>query len=777
MYLLYNLLIIIILCLYSPVILFKIIKGQRDEWPERLGLLNKDLLANFINKKTIWLHAASVGEALVSKQLLEELKKDYPDYSIVLSTITLTGREIARESIKNVEAIILLPVDISFIIKKVIKLFNPQILILIETELWPNLIREAHRQKTKVMLASGRIGDRSFKNYQYLRLFLKKILLMIDFFCMQSELDAERIIALGAPKNKVLVTGNVKYDRQLNYLDPKEIIDKLKITTDRPVLVAGSTHHNEEEQLLEVYCKLKKEFPELLLIIAPRYIERVEEIQKIFVNQGISTVKWSGIKGELAEQTVVLLDTIGELAGFYQVATVVFVGGSLIPRGGHNILEPAAYGKAILVGPFMFNFKEELNYFLSGKALIQIDNAKGLADQLTYYLNHQTELREIGRRAKKLIESNKGALPKNLAQIKFLLRDRLKILLVRLSAIGDIIHALPVVWSLRNRYPTAEISWLVEDKFAELVSLNPYLDKIIIMPRQRWTKTAQSSKWAAFRLIWRFFKELKSAQFDLVIDLHGILKSALPVGMTRAAARYGRADAREGSTFFYNHKIKIPLEIKHKIERHLYLAEQALGFEYGKIEFGLKTGPVERAKITHLLIEQGVEEKGFVVINPYTNWKTKNWLMERYQELAARLVKELNYQVIFTGASGERAGIEQIIDQSGQGVFNFAGLVNLRELAELYQRAKLYIGGDTGPMHMAVAVNIPVIAIMGPTNPLEFGPYGAEHIVLQDQNLSCINCWKRDCPYQLECMSNITTEQVLKSAQHLLGVKQYEPFV
>lgn len=356
---LYNLMLHIILLFYLPFFFLNILKGRQKRWLERFGILDHALIKRLQTGKVIWIQAASVGETAIARQLVEALKREYPGYRILVSTMTATGKKVAEETIGEIEGVIFLPLDLIFVMRKVVRLVKPELLILIETELWPNLINAVHRQGGRIILASGRIGDRSFKDYHYLKPLLKHVLAKVDVFNMQSSLDAERILALGAPRDKVVINGNIKYDRNFgSNIDKDSLYRKLNIDQNTPVLVAGSTHGDEEAQLLEVYLKLKASVSNLVMMIGPRYIDRAGEIKAFFLKRGINTVSWSEeIKQPLGDR-VVIIDTFGDLAGLYQIATLVFVGGSLIPKGGHNILEPAAYGKAVFVGRTHITLKE-----------------------------------------------------------------------------------------------------------------------------------------------------------------------------------------------------------------------------------------------------------------------------------------------------------------------------------------------------------------------------------------------------------------------------------
>ncbi len=343
-----------------------------------------------------------------------------------------------------------------------------------------------------------------------------------------------------------------------------------------------------------------------------------------------------------------------------------------------------------------------------------------------------------------------------------------KILICRLSAIGDVIHTLPVAHALRKKFPEAELHWLVEKKAYQLVKMNPYIDQVILHPRHAWKdELKKRGFFAAFKAARFFFRSLKENNYDVFLDLHGLFKSAFTGYLAKAAVRIGPADGRELSPNFYHGKIEMPEVKLHQVERSLHLAS-ALGAESESMDYGLKSNQDLINAIDKLLKEYNIDQTaGFIVINPFTTWNSKNWFEKRYRELAAKLL-EKGQQVIFTGGSGDEAGIEKIIGPLQGKVYNFAGLTNLPELAELYKRAELFIGGDTGPAHLAAAVNLRVLCLMGPTDPATHGPYGKKHRVIQDNSLSCIRCWDKKCDRELSCMKAITVEQVYRTTIDML---------
>ncbi|TDX59233.1 3-deoxy-D-manno-octulosonic acid transferase [Orenia marismortui] len=418
-YFIYNLLIFIILLLYSPILIYRILTRQEDFSGvlERFGFLSKDIIKKVKDEKVIWVHAASVGETGAASPVVSELKNKFPEYKIIFSTMTNTGRNMAQKIIKEADVFIYLPFDFFMIVKRVLKVIKPKLLVIMETELWPNLIKYSKKQGSKVMLVSGRISDSSFKQYKYLGPLLKNMFDQIDLLSMQSEKDMNRILELGAEKDKVCNNGNTKFDQeygQVNTEVKEAIYHEYKIDPKQPIIVAGSTHDNEEEQLIPLYQELKRRFDNLVFLLVPRYINRVEELEKIYNHAGINTVRRTKIEArDPAKESVILVDTIGELAKLYGIADLVFVGGSLIERGGHNILEPAAQGKLVFFGPHMFNFKDSTKLLLEHKVGIQVNGVSELIDQMDYYLSNPEILEEDSRQAIKMIQDNQGASWRN----------------------------------------------------------------------------------------------------------------------------------------------------------------------------------------------------------------------------------------------------------------------------------------------------------------------------------------------------------------------------
>ncbi len=426
MSILYDLIFIISALIYLPIYLFR--RKFHQGFLARLGFLPLDLKLN----SPIWIHAVSVGEAMAIKELVKELKRVYPTKKFIISTVTPTGNKIAQGIAQKGDFVTYLPLDFSLIVRCSLNKIKPSLFIIAETEIWPNLITQLFRRKIPVILVNARISDRAFSGYRKIKLLLKPVLEKISLFCAQTDRDAQRFKALGVPGGKIRVTGNMKFDTtpacrqagitQIKSTDYTDYKAKLGLKDNEKILVAGSTHPGEEEIILSVYKKLLDEFSGLRLLIAPRHPERTRDIEKIVIKYGLNLVKVSQLASlpvcQLNRPTVFILDTIGELLSFYAIADIVFVGGSLIKKGGHNILEPASQGKPILFGPYMFNFRDIVDLFLVHQAAILVYNTEELKRKIKELLSKPEEAADLGRRARDLISENRGATQRTLDIIK-----------------------------------------------------------------------------------------------------------------------------------------------------------------------------------------------------------------------------------------------------------------------------------------------------------------------------------------------------------------------
>ena len=428
MYLVYSLLILVFGVVASPYLVYQAIRYKKyiGSLSQRMGYLPVSF--NLDGEQSIWIHAVSVGEVLTARALISDLKRRFPHLRIFLSTTTMGGQQVARQNVQDVDAVFYFPFDLSFIVKRTLGLVKPRLFVMMETEIWPNLLRQCKRRGVATIMVNGRISSRSYPRYKLVRPFFKRVLADVDKFCMQSEESARRLIDIGAEPSKVSVTGSLKFDSLDMPGAPTlgrgrdRVLRYFRITSTRPVIVAGSTMRGEEEALLQACRRLKTSAGNPLLVLAPRNPERFGEVVQLARNLAFVTVKRTDLAIDAEPRAeVVVLDTIGELAQLYQIATAVFVGGSLVDLGGHNILEPAVFGKPIVFGSHMQNFREIAEEFLSHDAAIQVNSARALEDALLALLTDPVRRARLGAAARALVESNRGAKDKSLAVISQLL--------------------------------------------------------------------------------------------------------------------------------------------------------------------------------------------------------------------------------------------------------------------------------------------------------------------------------------------------------------------
>jgi 3-deoxy-D-manno-octulosonic-acid transferase len=441
MYALYSLLTAVGVLLLSPYFLLRgLIQGKYlGNIPERLGWrfppALRDKNSPGTTEKSIWIHAVSVGEVLAVIPLAQELKKRFPLRRLVVSTTTVTGQKIANERLPFADAVFYFPLDWRGPVRRALVAARAGAVIVVETEIWPNFLRECRRARVPVIFVNGRLSERSFRGYgralSYsagaLAGFLKKVLSDATLFLMQSKEDAARLIALGAPCERVLVTGNLKYD----LAEPDEsplcawLAAELAKCNRRPIVIAGSVLANEEAAVLRAFADVEREFPRALLILAPRKPEQFDNVAAIAAESGREilrrrdvTLNGTGSAALSEPGNVFLLDSLGELAGLYRLADVVFVGGSLVPGGGHNILEPAAFSKVPIYGPSMENFREMSVKFLAAGAAIQVKSSEALGAAWTGLLREPEHAARMGACARELVDRNRGATQRVLEYIE-----------------------------------------------------------------------------------------------------------------------------------------------------------------------------------------------------------------------------------------------------------------------------------------------------------------------------------------------------------------------
>jgi 3-deoxy-D-manno-octulosonic-acid transferase len=369
------------------------------------------------NQPTIWIHAVSVGEVIAAETLLPELERALPDARFVVSVITVTGRRVAAAKLGDRATVFYCPFDLGFVVRKAVRAVRPRALVVVETEIWPHLLRETRRAGAVTMIAGGRISDRSFPRYRAIRPFMKRFLEPVDRLCMQNELYAERITALGAPEERVQVTGSLKFDA----IAPLVAGGERAFPENRRILIAGSTLDPEEDAVLQVFESLSRAFADLFLVIAPRHPPRFDEIAALIRRRGHRLVRRSSCDGDVEAADVMLLDTLGELASLYEQADYVFVGGSLADWGGHNIIEPASKGRPVVFGPYMRNFADIARLFVESDAAVQVDDVDGLESVVREWLDHPERPAALANNATKVIDANRGASHRTAAALKELI--------------------------------------------------------------------------------------------------------------------------------------------------------------------------------------------------------------------------------------------------------------------------------------------------------------------------------------------------------------------
>ena len=422
MYFFYSLAIIGYAAALAPRLLYQAARHGKyvGTLRERWGYLPASV--NPAGAPSIWIHAVSVGEVLATRALVPALRERYPEHRLLLSTTTQTGRSVARD-LAALDGVFYFPVDLASVVGRVLDQVRPTLLVMVDTELWPNLLAQCARRGISTLLVNGRISDRSYPRYRLIRPFFRRVLANLSLCCAQSEESGRRLVALGVPEDRVIVTGNLKFDTlPVPVPDaawiPKGVLRVFRVSTGRTVVMAASTHAGEESFVLDAFARIRQRDPTALLVLAPRHPERFSDVVALSTGRGLATIRRSALPldGE-PRAAVVVLDTVGELATLLQIATVVFLGGSLVPTGGHNLLEPAAWGKPVVFGPHMQNFAELSELFLANRAARQIGSADDLEPVLAELLGDPVQRAALGAAARALVDANRGATDRTLDAI------------------------------------------------------------------------------------------------------------------------------------------------------------------------------------------------------------------------------------------------------------------------------------------------------------------------------------------------------------------------
>jgi len=420
------------LLLASPVLSYKVARkrGRRhlSGLKERLGECEKRLGT----RPCIWIHGVSVGEIQAARTLVDAIERELPEFEIVLSTTTGTGQEVAKRTYPD-KRVFYFPIDFTWSVAKVFRAIRPSVVVLVELEIWPNFLHEAHRNRIPIALVNGRISAKSFRSYRFVRSLLFDPVGKIGLFFVQTELYAERFRNLGIPARSIQVTGSVKYDQLAAAdLDPAEVRRDMGIGEEDLVLMGGSTHPSEEASLLKAYTSLRDDFPGLRLVLVPRHTERTPEVLALLQAQVSVTQRTEQVSARGAESAsaplppgeVLLVNTVGELGRLYAAADLVFVGGSLIPHGGQNMLEPVMYAKPTLFGPHWVNFAEPVKRLLEAEGVREVQSANELEPAFREFLSDPESAQRMGERGREAMLAAQGATEATVRGLARFLRRR-----------------------------------------------------------------------------------------------------------------------------------------------------------------------------------------------------------------------------------------------------------------------------------------------------------------------------------------------------------------
>jgi len=425
-YFLYSLFLALGMLLSLPYWLYQVLRHgkYRSGFVERLGRVPARLRSvGGVShaRRVMWVHAVSVGEVLAVSGLVEQMRRSLPQHRVLVSTTTDTGQKLARKRFGD-DSVFYFPMDFAFAIRPYLQALQPELVVLAETEFWPNFLREAQTSGARIAVVNARVSDRSWPRYRRFRWALRRMLAHVDLFLAQTQEDCTRLQSIGADAKRVQVAGNLKFDVSLP--SPPPIVESLRRSFAAegagPVLVCGSTVEDEEPPLLKAFENLRVEHPRAVMILAPRHPERFDDVAILLRQLGMPSSRRSQWQGEALAGGVLLVDTIGELAALYALADVAFVGGSLVPRGGHNIIEPAQHGVAIVTGNHTENFRDIVALFQSRDA-VRIVGLAELPLTLMQLLADDEERLALGRRAEETIRSQRGATSRTLDALKTLL--------------------------------------------------------------------------------------------------------------------------------------------------------------------------------------------------------------------------------------------------------------------------------------------------------------------------------------------------------------------
>jgi len=422
-YILYSCLLFFALLALLPVYVFRkeALRGESLHLGQRLGFVRP---RRNPRRRAVWIHAVSVGEVLSLQSLVRRLRARHPSWEIFFSTLTETGYRQAREKLRAVDHLFFVPFDFGWSVRRVLRAVRPSVLVLAESEFWPNLLRQARRHSAAVLLANGRISDRSFGRYRKLKLLTRFLWPNVSRFLVQTAQDKSRLEALGVESRRVEVSGNLKSEVSLQAMTPaavRRMKARLGLSVKGKVVVAGSTRPGEEEALVKGFAEARRRRDDVCLILAPRHPDRIAEVERICAGAGFAVCRRTEARPG-RRWDILVLDTMGELAHFYALGDAAFIGGSLVPWGGHNILEPAYYGKPVFFGPHMHNFSYLAGVFLRAGGAAVVTEGKDLAEVFSF--RREKAMKAMGLRAKRTLDSLQGATDRTIEAIEHLMAER-----------------------------------------------------------------------------------------------------------------------------------------------------------------------------------------------------------------------------------------------------------------------------------------------------------------------------------------------------------------
>jgi len=418
----------------APYILYKMLASERY----RSGVYHRfgKISERKSNKPGIWIHGASVGEVITAKSITEKIDREFPEWETFISTSTNTGYSVARQNFNNKD-VFYFPIDLSWVTKKALCKYNPSYIFLIELEIWPNFLASAYKKGIPIIIVNGRISDKSYRAYRTLSLISKRfynsLTNKMNIYCARTEIDAQRFRGLGIPDDRIFVTGTMKYDNiptRINEDIKKEYKNLFNISDSDIVLIGGSTHEGEEEILLRTYERLKNTYSNLRLILAPRHVERTGDVSNLAKSMGFTPllkteIQDSNHQWQDNDKEVIIINTVGDLGRIYSISNFVYVGKSLVPLGGQNMMEPAGLGKPVIFGPHTFNFKEEVDLLLRNEAAKMVESENDLYKAIEYLIKDPEAAKVLGLKAQKIVNKERGATERNMEIIRSMLKSKL----------------------------------------------------------------------------------------------------------------------------------------------------------------------------------------------------------------------------------------------------------------------------------------------------------------------------------------------------------------